>query len=74
MKAILDVVGTVLLIQGVGGVVNTVLGWWGWAHDFLLINRLAFLDGYEVFAGIGLGVLGFALLAAADSMQKKTTS
>ncbi|MET9343571.1 MULTISPECIES: hypothetical protein [unclassified Nonomuraea] len=70
MKAILDVAGAVLLIQGVGGVVNTVLGWWGWAHDFLIVNRLPFLDGYEVFAGIGLGILGFALLATADSMKR----
>ncbi|MFD1937959.1 hypothetical protein ACFSKW_41450 [Nonomuraea mangrovi] len=74
MKGIVEVVGTVLLIQGVGGVINTVLGWWGWAHDFLIINRLPFLDGYEVFAGIALGVLGFALLAAANSMKKKETS
>ncbi|MEU7891592.1 hypothetical protein AB0B45_01880 [Nonomuraea sp. NPDC049152] len=73
MKAILEVVGALFLIQGIGGVVNTVLGWWGWAHNFLIINRLPFLDGYEVFAGIGLGVLGFALLAAAGSMKKQAS-
>ncbi|GAA2696052.1 MULTISPECIES: hypothetical protein [Nonomuraea] len=71
MKGFLDITGTILLIQGVGGLINTVLGWWGWAHGLLLVNRLPFLEGYEVFACIALGVLGFALLAAGDSMKKK---
>lgn len=68
---VLKVLGWLLLLQGIGGLVNTLLGWWRWAHDLLLVNRLEFLDGSEVFAAIVIGVLGFVLLAAVDSAEKK---
>ncbi|MEU4231522.1 hypothetical protein AB0F17_45125 [Nonomuraea sp. NPDC026600] len=71
MKAILDVSGWLLVIQGVGGVGNTLLGWWRWAHDLLLVNRLPFLQGREIFAAIVIGVLGLVLLSAAESMRGK---
>ncbi|NRQ38903.1 hypothetical protein HII36_44845 [Nonomuraea sp. NN258] len=70
MKAVIQVLGWLLLLQGVGGLVNTLFGWWRWAHDLLLVNRLPFLHGYEIFAAIVIGVLGFALLCVADSMRK----
>ncbi|MFD1535887.1 hypothetical protein [Nonomuraea guangzhouensis] len=71
MKAILDVAGWLLVVQGVGGVVNTLLGWWRWAHDLLLVNHLPFLQGREIFASIVIGVLGLALLSASASMSGK---
>ncbi|MFI7124098.1 hypothetical protein ACIBQ1_00300 [Nonomuraea sp. NPDC050153] len=67
MRMVLRLLGWLLLLQGVGGLVNTLLGWWRWAHDLLVVNLLPFLEGYEVFAAIVIGVLGFALLAVADS-------
>ncbi|TMR96032.1 hypothetical protein [Nonomuraea basaltis] len=71
MKAVLWVLGWLLLLQGVGGLVNTLLGWWRWAHDLIVVNHLTVLEGYEVFAAIVIGVLGFVLLAVADSMKMK---
>ena len=70
MKVILDVLGWLLVAQGVGGVVNTLLGWWRWAHDLLLVNILPFLHGREIFAAIVIGVLGLVLLSASASMGK----
>lgn len=70
MKVILDLVGWLLVAQGVGGVVNTLLGWWRWAHDLLLVNILPFLHGREIFASIVIGVLGLVLLSASASMRK----
>lgn len=71
MKAILDVTGWLLVVQGVGGVLNTLLGWWRWAHDLLLVNLLPFLQGREIFAAIVIGVLGLVLLSASASMSGK---
>ncbi|MEV0229083.1 hypothetical protein [Nonomuraea sp. NPDC050786] len=70
MKAVLTVLGWLLLLQGLGGLLNTLFGWWRWAHDLLVVNRLPFLEGYEVFAAIVIGVLGLALLAVADSVKR----
>lgn len=63
MKGFLRLVGVVFLIQGVGGAVNNLLGWWRWAHDLLLVNRLEFLRGYEVAVGAVIAAIGFALYA-----------
>lgn len=71
MKAVVKVFGWVLLLQGVGGVVNTLFGWWRYAHDLLVVNLLPFLDGYEVFAAAVLGILGLVLLAVAGSAQER---
>lgn len=70
MGPVLKVFGWLLLLQGVGGLVNTLLGWWRWAEDLIVVNHVAFLDGYEVFASIVTGVLGFVLLAVAETMKK----
>jgi hypothetical protein len=70
MKAVVEVFGWVLLLQGVGGLANTLFGWWRWAHGLLVVNHLAVLDGYEVFASVVIGVLGFVLLAVADAATK----
>ncbi|MFI6319397.1 hypothetical protein ACIBG8_17835 [Nonomuraea sp. NPDC050556] len=67
MKTVVEVSGWLLLLQGIGGVINNLWGWWGWAHGLLVVNLL---DGYRIFAAIALGVLGFALLAAAGSLKK----
>lgn len=70
MKAVVEVFGWLLVLQGAGGLMNSLFGWWRWAHDLLVVNLLPFLEGYEVFAAIVIGVLGFALLAVADSAKK----
>ena len=70
MKAVVDVLGWLLVLQGAGGLMNTLFGWWRWAHDLLVVNLVPFLEGYEVFAAVVIGVLGFVLLAVADSVTK----
>ncbi|WP_327086061.1 hypothetical protein OIE66_27450 [Nonomuraea sp. NBC_01738] len=70
MRVIVEIAGYVLLLQGVGGLVNTLFGWWQWAEGLLLVNRLPFLSGYEIFSAIVIGVLGFAMIAAAESRKK----
>ncbi|MGN9839590.1 hypothetical protein ACTMTI_15850 [Nonomuraea sp. H19] len=70
MRAVLKVFGGLLLVQGVGGLVNTLIGWWRWAEGLLVVNHLAFLEGYEVFAAVVLCVLGLVLLSIADSARE----
>ncbi|MEV4394683.1 hypothetical protein [Nonomuraea sp. NPDC049607] len=70
MKAVVEVFGWLLVLQGIGGLLNTLFGWWGWAHGLLVVNVLPFLDGYEIFAAVVIGVLGFALLAVAGSVAR----
>ncbi|GIH81544.1 hypothetical protein [Planobispora longispora] len=65
MRRFVELLGLLLIVQGVGTVVNALLGWWRWAHDLLLVNHLGFLEGWEALAGIVLGVLGVTLRAAA---------
>ncbi|MFC4007721.1 hypothetical protein ACFOY2_10825 [Nonomuraea purpurea] len=70
MKELVKVLGWLVLLQGVAGLVNTLLGWWRWAHDLLLVNLLPFLDGYEVFAAIVMIVLGWVLIGMAGSLGR----
>ena len=52
------------LVQGVAGLVHEFTDWhWG------LVQRLGFLDGYEIYASVALLVLGVALFAAAGSRK-----
>ncbi|MFF2849057.1 hypothetical protein ACFVT5_22425 [Streptomyces sp. NPDC058001] len=67
MKQGLEILGVFALIQGVAGLVTSVSGWLGgWG----LVQRLAFLDGYEIYASVTLLVLAFALFAVADSLKR----
>lgn len=66
MKKLLEFVGVVLLVQGGAGLVHEATGWFsGWG----LVQRLGFLDGYEIYAGVALVVLAFAVFAAAESVR-----
>jgi hypothetical protein len=64
MKHLLEVLGFLALVQGVAGLVHEFTDW-----DWGLVQRLDFLDGYEVYASIALLVLSFALFAAAESRK-----
>jgi hypothetical protein len=64
MKQVLEILGFLALVQGVGGLVHEFTDWnWG------LVQRMGFLDGYEVYASLALLVLGVALFAAAGSRK-----
>ncbi|MFI2433011.1 hypothetical protein [Streptomyces sp. NPDC018693] len=62
MKQLLEVVGFVALVQGGLGLVHEFTDW-----DIGFVQRIGFLDGYEVYASVTLVVLAFALFAAAES-------
>ncbi|KUN21848.1 hypothetical protein [Streptomyces sp. NPDC057280] len=64
MKELLELIGFLALVQGVAGLVNEFTDWhWG------LVQKLGFLDGYELYASIALVVLAIALFAAAESRK-----
>ncbi|NEC30334.1 hypothetical protein G3I20_28005 [Streptomyces sp. SID8111] len=62
MKQTLEVLGFLAVVQGLAGLVSEFTDWrWG------LVQRVGFLDGYELYASLALLVLGGALFAAAES-------
>ena len=64
MKQLLEFLGFICLVQGVMGLVHEFTDWhWG------LVQRLGFLDGYEIYASVALLVLGVAMFAAAGSRK-----
>ncbi|MFC8359190.1 hypothetical protein ACFUIY_04870 [Streptomyces griseorubiginosus] len=66
MKQLLEVVGFVALVQGGMGLVHEFTDW-----HVGLVQRIGFLDGYEVYASIALIVLAFALFAAAEAVGSR---
>ncbi|MET8989885.1 hypothetical protein ACFYUK_01750 [Nonomuraea wenchangensis] len=70
MRTVLTVLGWLLLLQGVAGLGNSLLGLWPWTERLLVANYLGFLRGHEVFAAIVIGVLGFVLLSVADTVSR----
>ncbi|MFD0418900.1 hypothetical protein [Streptomyces sp. NPDC127108] len=66
MKQLLEFLGVILLIQGAVGLLNELTGWLGgWGA----VQRLAFVDGYELYLSIAMIVLACALFAAAESRR-----
>ncbi|WP_181795933.1 hypothetical protein [Streptomyces sp. WELS2] len=65
MKQLLEFLGFIALVQGVMGLVHEFTDW-----HVGLVQRLGFLDGYEVYASVALIVLALALFAAADSRKR----
>jgi hypothetical protein len=64
MKQLLGIVGFLALVQGVAGLLHEFTDLhWG------LVQKLGFLDGYEIYASVTLLVLSFALFAAAESRK-----
>jgi hypothetical protein len=68
MKQVLEVFGVLLLIQGVVTLAHELAGWpRGWG----IVQRIGFLDDYEIYAGITLIVLALALFAVAESRKAR---
>ncbi|ATL31637.1 hypothetical protein [Streptomyces formicae] len=64
MRQVLEVLGVLLLIQGAAGLIHELTGALdGWG----VVQRLGFLDGYEIYASVTLLVLALALFAAVES-------
>ncbi|SOE08206.1 hypothetical protein [Streptomyces sp. Ag109_G2-15] len=64
MKQLLELLGFVALVQGVLGLVHEFTDW-----HVGLVQRIGFLDGYEVYASVALVLLAFALFAVADGRR-----
>lgn len=62
MKELLEFLGVLAVIQGVMGLVHEFTDW-----KVGLVQRVGFLDGYEVYGSVALLALGGALFAAAES-------
>ncbi|MFJ2769064.1 hypothetical protein [Streptomyces sp. NPDC087300] len=68
MRQVLEFLGVLLLIQGAAGLIHELTGSLdGWG----LVQRLGFLDGYEIFASVTLLVLAVALFAAVESHRSR---
>ncbi|AWE53166.1 MULTISPECIES: hypothetical protein [Streptomyces] len=64
MKQLLEFLGFICLVQGVMGLVHEFTDWhWG------LVQRVGFLDGYEIYASVALVVLAIALFAVAEGRE-----
>ncbi|MFJ9862956.1 hypothetical protein [Streptomyces sp. NPDC101165] len=64
MKQVLELFGFVALMQGALGLVHEFTHW-----HVGLVQRIGFLDGYEVFASVALVLLAFALFAVAERRE-----
>ncbi|MFI6931150.1 hypothetical protein [Streptomyces sp. NPDC050287] len=64
MKQFLELLGFLALVQGAMGLLHEFTDW-----HIGLVQRIGFLDGYEIYASVALVVLGLALFAAAESRR-----
>ncbi|MFJ3720851.1 hypothetical protein [Streptomyces sp. NPDC090057] len=64
MKKPLELIGFIALLQGALGLVHQFTHW-----HVGLVQRLGFLDGYELYASLALVVLAFALFALAEAQD-----
>ncbi|MEU8728132.1 MULTISPECIES: hypothetical protein [Streptomyces] len=64
MKELLEFLGLLAVLQGAMGLVHEFTDW-----NLGLVQRIGFLDGYEVYASVALLALGGALFAAAESRK-----
>ncbi|MFG3660820.1 hypothetical protein [Streptomyces sp. NPDC047706] len=64
MRQLLEFLGLIALVQGVMGLVHEFTDW-----HIGLVQRVGFLDGYEIYASVALVVLASALFGAAESRK-----
>ncbi|MFJ8078197.1 hypothetical protein ACIQ7Q_30765 [Streptomyces sp. NPDC096176] len=69
MKKFLETAGFLLFLWGVAGVIHELTGWFKLRG---VVRRLDFLDGYELYASIVLGVLGVVIMVAADRLGRQS--
>ncbi|ESU46787.1 hypothetical protein K7395_04670 [Streptomyces filamentosus] len=66
MKKIVETIGFLVFIQGVGGLLYE---WTGWFRFWALVRRIDFLGDRPLFVNIVLIVAGAAVMIAADSLK-----
>lgn len=71
MRNVIQLLGVVLFLQGVSGAIDHLavqpfMGLFLNLFNRVVIPRVGFLTGYELFANLTLAVLGAALVVAAE--------
>lgn len=74
MRKLVQLVGVVLVLQGVSGAIDDLavqpfLGIFLNLFNRVVLPRLGFLAGYELFANLILAVLGVVVVVAADGLR-----
>jgi hypothetical protein len=64
MKQFLELLGFLALGQGAMGLIHEFTDW-----HIGLVQRIGFLDGYEIYASVTLIVLAIALFAVAEGQK-----
>ncbi|MEV7248341.1 hypothetical protein ACPXCO_21225 [Streptomyces cyaneofuscatus] len=66
MKKIVETIGFLVFIQGVGGLLYE---WTGWFRLWTLVRHIDFLSAHSLFVQIVLVVTGAAVMVAADAIR-----
>lgn len=66
MKKAFELLGVLLVIDGLAGIVHE---WTGWFGLWVIVPYLKFLHGYEIFANIVLAVIGVVIVTIANVGQ-----
>lgn len=66
MKKIVESIGFLLFLQGVGGLMHE---WTGWFRLWTVVRRIDFLSDRGLFVNIVLVVTGIAVMVSADAIK-----
>ncbi|MFJ5737216.1 hypothetical protein [Streptomyces microflavus] len=66
MKKIVETIGFLVFIQGVGGL---LFEWTGWFRLWTVVRHIDFLGDRGIFVNIVLVVTGVAVMVAADAIK-----
>ncbi|CAM5298754.1 MULTISPECIES: hypothetical protein [Streptomyces] len=66
MKKIVETIGFLVFVQGVGGLLYE---WTGWFRLGTVVRHIGFLSDRMLFVNIVLVVTGVAVMIAADSIK-----
>ncbi|ATY98992.1 hypothetical protein [Streptomyces cavourensis] len=69
MKKLIEAVGLIILLQGIGGLVYE---WRGWLRLWTPARHMDFFGDRALFVSIVLIVTGFAIMIAPDAVRKKS--
>lgn len=64
----LEILGILMVVQGVGGVINN---WVGGGKSWFLVNHLPFLDGWQIPASIVLLLAGLFIADRGAKIRKR---
>lgn len=63
----LEALGIIMIVQGVGGTINNVVGG---EPSWFLVNHLPFLHGLQIPASVALAVLGGVVAFAGERARR----